>query len=312
VTGRGTKAGKPARVAWATVGGVRIKHPNKVWWPAEGITKLDVANHYAAVASRMLPWLKDRPLTAERCPDGIGGECFYQKNFEHGLGPNVPTRAIPAQNGQEIVHYVIGGSVRTLLTLVELGCIAVHVMNCRVGSLDRPDWLTFDLDPSSGEFAEAAKASLTLRKILQELGLHSYPKTTGGRGLHVLVPLRHGPNQERVRDFAHGVCQEMARRSPDLITTELAKAKRGRRVFADWIRNAFGETIAAPYSVRRRAGAPVSVPLEWDEVEPKLDPNRFELRNIETRLAQPDPWAASLLRTQRLPDLPLRQGLPKL
>ncbi|HVN32263.1 MAG TPA: non-homologous end-joining DNA ligase [Thermoanaerobaculaceae bacterium] len=287
------------------VAGVRIQHSEKVWWPGEGITKLDVARHYAAVAPRMLPGLKGHGLTVERCPDGIDGECFFQKNFDRDSCAGLPTRAIPTKNAEHLVHYVIGGSLRTLIVLVNLGSIAVHVMNCRVGSLQRPTWAIFDLDPSSGEFADAAKASVTLRKILQELGLRSYPKTTGGRGLHVLVPLRRGPAQERVREFVHAISHEMARRSPDLVTVEMSKAGRGRRVFADWIRNAFGETIAAPYSVRRRPGAPVSTPLDWDEVEPGLNPIRFNLRNIEVRLAEADPWAGFLQATQPLPDVTL-------
>jgi bifunctional non-homologous end joining protein LigD len=286
----------------ARVAGVAITHAAKVWWPEEGIAKVAVAKYYEATASLILPFLKDRPLTAERCPEGMKGQCFYQKNFGAELPPGVPTRAIAAESTGESVHYVIGGARKTLLTFVNLGCIAVHVMNCTVGDLDHPDWLAFDLDPASGGFAEAAKAGKILEKVLDEHRLRSFPKTSGGKGLHVMVPLRRGPTQEQVREFARAVSREMARRSPSLVTVQMAKSKRRGRVFADWLRNAFGQTIAAPYSVRRRPHAPVSTPLDWDEVDPKLDPAKFNLLTFERRLKGKDPWADFWRHRQALPD----------
>jgi bifunctional non-homologous end joining protein LigD len=287
----------------AVVAAVAITHSAKVWWPEQGITKVDVARYYDAVAPRLLPFLKKRPLTAERCPEGMKGECFFQKNFSEELPPGVPTQAIPAGSTGEPVHYVIGGAKKTLLALVNLGCIAVHVMNCQTGNLDHPDWLAFDLDPASGKFAEAAKAAKMLRQLLSEYRLRSYPKTTGGKGLHVLVPLRRGPDQARVREFARALGREMAERSPSLVTVQMAKSKRRGRVFVDWLRNGFGQTIAAPYSVRRRPQAPISTPLEWDEVDPRLDPSRFNLLTIERRFRAKNPWADFWSHRQTLPDL---------
>jgi bifunctional non-homologous end joining protein LigD len=283
--------------------GVTISHPDKVWWPGEGITKLDVVRFYADIAPRLLPWLKERPLAAERCPDGLRGECFFQKNFPRGLSAGVPTTAIAAASTGRTVHYVVGGSKKTLLTLVNLGCIAIHMMNCRRRALQRPDWLAFDLDPGSGAFADAARAGRLLHAILDELRIHSYPKTSGARGLHVLVPLRPGPTQDDVRSFAQEVGRMMAEREPGLITTEMSPAKRRGRVFADALRNAFGQTIAAPYSVRRRPKAPISTPLAWDEVEAELDPARYNLRALDRRLAGPDPWADFWTRRQPLPEV---------
>lgn len=292
------------RKAWPIrVAGIGITHPDKVWWPKEKITKLDVAEYYASVAPRILPWMKNHPLTAERCPDGMKGECFFQKDFSAHLPAGVPTRPIAAESTKESVHYVIGGSKKTLLALVNLGCIAMHVMNCRVDDLDRPEWLAFDLDPASGNFSDAARSGQLLRKILEELRLRSFPKTSGGKGLHVFIPLRRGPGQERVRDFALRVGEEMARRSPDLVTVRMSIRERRGRVFADWLRNAFGQTVAAPYSVRRRLKAPVSTPLHWDEVEPKLDPSSFNLRSIGPRLEGKDPWADFRRSFQVLPEL---------
>jgi bifunctional non-homologous end joining protein LigD len=286
----------------ASVGGIPITHPTKIWFPEKRITKLEVAEHYAAVAPRMLPWLDKRLLTAERCPDGITASCFYEKNFGKELPPGIPTCAVPAGRAGKTVHYVVGGAKETILALVNLGCVAIHVMNCQAGSLDRPDWLAFDLDPSSGDFCDAAKAAGVLRKLLEELKIRSYPKTTGGRGLHVLVPLRRGPSQEQVRLVAHDISQEMARQAPRIVTVEMRKAERGNRVFSDWLRNAFGQTIVAPYAVRCRPGAPVSTPLHWEEVGPRLDPSQFNIRTIPRRLEAVDPWADLWQHRQALPE----------
>ncbi|MGA2175448.1 MAG: non-homologous end-joining DNA ligase [Verrucomicrobiota bacterium] len=288
--------------AVTSVAGIPINHPTKLWFPEERITKLEVAQYYAAVSPRMQPWLDKRLLTAERCPDGIAGQCFFEKNFGKDLPASVPTCSVPAGNTGKIVHYVVGGANETLLALVNLGCIAIHIMNCEAGSLDEPDWLAFDLDPSSGKFRDAVKAASVLRKLLEELGIRSFPKTTGGRGLHVLVPLRQGPNQAQVRLVARSISQEMARRSPTIITVKMRKAERQNRVFTDWLRNAFGQTIVAPYSVRCRPGAPVSTPLHWDEVSPRLDPSHFNIRTIPRRLEANDFWADFWQHRQALPE----------
>ena len=284
--------------AEATIGGVRITHPDKLWWPDDGITKGDVAAFYDRIAPEILPWLKDRPLTAERCPEGMAGPCFFQKNFPEAGVPTVPIRA---ESTGKIVHYVAGGSKAALLALVNFGCIAIHVMNCRKGSLDRPDWLAFDLDPSGGGFRDAARAGLLLREALDEEKIRSFPKTSGSRGLHVFVPLRAGATQAGARAFAAELGARLAARRPSLVTVEISKAKRGGRVYADAMRNAFGQTIVPPYSVRRRPKAPVSTPLDWSEVDPKLDPASFHIRNFEKRLARADPWKDFWKSRQKLP-----------
>jgi bifunctional non-homologous end joining protein LigD len=294
----------PARaIAQPRVMGVTISHPDKVWWPDEGITKLDVVRFYAEVAPRLVRWTRERPLVAERCPDGMRGQCFFQKNFPQGLPAGVPTAPIVATSAGRTVHYVIGGSKTTLIALVNLGCIAVHVMNCRRRTLQQPDWLAFDLDPVSGAFADAARAGRLLCAILDGLRVRSYPKTSGGRGLHVLVPLSPGPTQAEVRTFAQEVGRLMAARAPGLVTTTMSRAKRRGRVFADALRNAFGQTIVAPYSVRRRPRAPVSTPLAWEEVDARLDPARYNIRTFDRRLAGDDPWADFWEKRQRLPEI---------
>jgi bifunctional non-homologous end joining protein LigD len=234
----------------------------------------------------------------------MAGSCFFQKNFVRGLPADVPTAAIATPSAGRSVRYIVGGARRTLLATVNLGCIAIHVMNCRVSSQSHPDWVAFDLDPSSGEFSDAARSGRVLRQLLDDFGLRSYPKTSGGRGLHVFVPLRPGADQDTVRAFARCVASTIEARCPELVTVAMSKRSRDGRVFVDWLRNAFGQTIVAPFSVRCRPRAPVSTPLDWDEVRPKLDPSRYNMRTIERRLAQVDPWNDFWRHRQALPRLP--------
>ena len=298
---RGGRAVRPpASPTPPVVGGVAIGNADKLWWPDEGVTKLDVVRHYERVAPRLAPWLADRPLTAERCPDGMRGRCFYQKNFVGPAYRALRTHPVPAPSVGRTVRYAVGGELKTLLTLVNLGSLAIHVMNCRVGSLHRPDWLAFDLDPSTG-FADAVRVALVLRDVLEDLGLRGYPKTTGGKGLHVLVPLRAGPTQGEVLACARAIGQRVAGRALALATLDIARARRGGRVYLDPLRNALGQTVVAPYAVRRRPGAPVSTPLAWEEVTTRLDPGRFGVRTIGRRLEREDPWAAFWEDAQALP-----------
>jgi bifunctional non-homologous end joining protein LigD len=246
--------------------------------------------------------MRDRPLTAERCPDGMLGGCFYRKNFPEGNIPvGAPRLRLRAASTGKDVNYVVGGTLEALLGLVRVGCIAMHVMNSRVRSMRDADWLAFDLDPSSGEFSDTVRAGKTLKTILEERRLSSFPKTSGSRGLHVFVPLRAGHTQEDVTAFAVGIGEELAGREPELVTMEWSKKARGTRVYADPFRNAYLQTIVPPYSVRRRPGATVSVPLAWDEVTAKLDPRRFTVRTLEKRIADNDPWSDFRRRAQKLP-----------
>ena len=285
-----------------TIGGVVISNVHKVWWPDEGFTKGDIARFYHAISPLLLPWMRDRPLTAERCPDGMLGGCFYRKNFPEGNIPvGAPRLRLRAESTGKDVNYVVGGTLEALLGCVRLGCIAVHVMNSRVDSMREADWLAFDLDPSSSEFSDTVSAGIELRAILDEHGLVSFPKTSGSRGLHVFVPLRPGHSQEDVTAFAVRTGEELARRKPDLVTMEFSKKARGVRVYADPFRNSYLQTIVTPYSVRRRPGATISMPLAWDEVTARLDPRRFTIRTLEKRIASGDPWSDFKKRAQRLP-----------
>lgn len=282
------------------LGGAIITNPDKLFWPAEEITKRELAEFYSRIASHIIPWMKGRAVTMERCPEGVRKSCFYQKQAPDNLPPDIPTITIPAPTAGRDIDYIVGGTRKTLLTLTNLGCIAMHVMNSRTDQLEKPDWLAFDLDPSDG-FASAAKAALLLRAKLIDHGLEPYVKSSGGRGLHVLVPLRRGPDQSAVRAYAAAIAAEMAAEHPRLITVDVRKAKRRAPVYLDVLRNAAGQTIVPPFSVRWRPRAPVSMPLDWDEVSPRLDPAVFNIRTAERRMAAKAPWSSFFGHRQTLP-----------
>jgi bifunctional non-homologous end joining protein LigD len=268
-----------------------VSHADKVFWPEEGYTKLDLVEYYNANFPKLSPYVKDRILTLERCPDGMRGECFFQKQIPKGMPTGTPTKRIAhSANGGKFTDYVVGGSLITQLALANLGCIAVHVMASRASSPRQPDWICVDIDPESGKFADAARAGLHVKAALDALKLVSFAKTSGGRGMHVLVPIRTGPDADEALAFAEAFVARVAAAHPDELTFEHSVAARRDRVYLDPFRNGFGQTVVAPYSVRRRDKAPISIPLEWSEVKPTLIPSNFNMGNFRTRLGGPDPW----------------------
>jgi len=280
-----------------------VSNPDKVFWPEEGYTKLDLVEFYAAIFSKLSPYVKDRILSLERCPDGMSGECFYQKEIPPGMPPDTPTKTIETPAGKrKSVNYVIGGSLTTQLALANLGCIAVHVMAGRAAAPRQSDWVCFDLDPESGKFADAARAGLLVKEALDALQLESFAKTSGSRGMHILVPIRTGPDASEVLAFAEKVVVRVAAAHPKELTVEHSVAARRGRVYLDPFRNGFGQTVVAPYSVRRRPHAPISTPLAWPEVKPELDPADFNLGNFLRRTRRADPWRDFFGRRQSLKD----------
>jgi len=277
-----------------TAGGIAVQltHPDKVLFPADGITKRDLARYYADVAGQMLPWLRDRPITMVRYPDGLGGPRFFQKNAS-AYFPDWIRRVVVSKEGGQVEH-VICDKPATLVYLANQACIEIHEFTSRADKLDAPDQMVFDFDPPDGAaFADVRRAALWARDLLGgELGLTSFVRTTGGRGLHVHVPLNRRADFDAVRDFTHHVAQLLARRYPDAITAEQRKDKRGQRIYADVMRNAYAQTVVASYGVRARPGAHVATPLDWAEVEDeKLAPGRFTMATVRPRLTGRDPWA---------------------
>ncbi len=270
---------------------ITVSNPNKVFWPAEGYTKLDLIEFYRMVFPKLQPYVKDRILTLERCPDGMSGQCFYQKEAPKGLPAGTRTKRI-ARVGKtgESTNYVVGGSLATQLALVNLGCIPVHVIGSRATKFKQPDWVCFDLDPGSGQFADAARAAFQVKEALDALQLVSFAKTSGSRGLHIFIPIRLGPSADQVLHFAEKLVKRLAAAHPKELTVEHSIAARGKRVYLDPFRNGSVQTVVTPYSVRRRPGAPVSTPLDWLEVKPTLNPATFNIKSFSKRLERADPW----------------------
>ncbi len=268
-----------------------VSHPDKIFWPEEGFTKLDLIQYYQAVFPHLLPYVRNRILTLERCPDGMRGECFFQKQIPANMPLRTPTKRLAhLDDSGKSTNYVVGGALTTQLALVNLGCIAVHVMASRANSPRKPDWITIDIDPGSGEFADAARAGLHIKSAFDLIGLNSFAKTSGSRGMHVFVPLRTGPDADDVLAFAESFVARVAAAHPDELTVEHSVIARRGRVYLDPFRNAFGQTLVAPWSVRRREHAPISIPLDWSEVIPTFVPSDFNLGNFRRRLEKPDPW----------------------
>jgi len=282
---------------------IAVSNPNKLFWPDEGYTKLDLLEYYSAIFPKLSPYVKDRILSLERCPDGMRGECFFQKEKPKGMPPGTPTKRIAhGTNTNKFTDYVVGGSLITQLSLANLGCIAVHVMASRARSPRQPDWVCFDIDPESGKFEDAARAGLHVKGALDILKLLSFAKTSGSRGMHVLVPIRTGPDADEVLAFAESLVARVAAAHPDELTVEHSVAARRGRVYLDPFRNGFGQTVVAPYSVRRREKAPISTPLEWSEVKPTLIPSEFNMGNFAERLKRADPWTDFFKNRQSLKD----------
>jgi bifunctional non-homologous end joining protein LigD len=280
---------------------ILVSHPDKIFWPEEGYTKLDLIQYYQDVFPKLLPYVRNRILTLERCPDGMRGDCFFQKQIPANMPLRTPTKRLAhVDDSGKFTDYVVGGTLTTQLALVNLGCIAVHVMASRAASPRKPDWITIDIDPESGKFADATRAALQVKAALDTLGLVSFAKTSGNRGMHVLVPLRAGPDANEVLAFAESFVARVAAAHPEELTVEHSVAARFGRVYLDPFRNAFGQTVVAPYSVRRREHAPVSTPLDWSEVRPTLAPSDFNLGNFRQRLERPDPWERFLQSRQSL------------
>ncbi len=287
-----------------TVGGVtvRLSRTGKPLFGRDGITKGDLIGYYRSVAPRMLPYLRDRPLVMGRYPDGIGGEAIVQKNAPRNVPGWVTTAEVKKKGGT--VRHVVCDKPATLVYLANQACIELHVFLSRLGELDRPDQLVFDLDPPDAEqFGQVCGHALRLRRLLEdELGLAAFVKTTGGRGLHVHVPLRAADDFDVARGFARGVAGVLAARFPGQLTTEQRTGGRQGRIYLDVMRNAYAQTAVAPFSVRARPGAHVATPLHWAEVEDRtLSPGQFTLRTVADRLDRvDDPWAGLARRRRGL------------
>ncbi len=270
---------------------VELSHSDKIFFPDEGYTKGDLVDYFRKISDTMVPYLKDRPLVMVRYPNGIKGKSFFNKNEPDYFPGWIKTKAIKKQNGGTVNH-VICNNAATLVYIANQGCITPHIWLSKTDRLDNPDTLIFDLDPPGDNFSEVIFAAKELRKLLtDELGITTFIKTTGSKGVHVEIPLKRKENFDEVRDFGQSVAKILAGRHPDRLTIEVRKIKRKGRVFLDVARNAYAQTAVAPFAVRAKPGAPVAAPIDWDELNSSMSPQKYNIRNIFRRLSQrKDPW----------------------
>jgi bifunctional non-homologous end joining protein LigD len=269
---------------------VKITHPDKVLFPEDGITKMEVVEYFRRIADVMVPLVRDRPLTLERYTDGIGSPGFYQKNAPEYLPGWIKTVRLELQGTGRVQNQVLCNDAATLVWLANQDCITQHVWPARAGRLDSPDRMIFDLDPPDDNFEAVRYAARAVRAALEEIGMMAFLMTTGSRGLHVVVPLDRSAAREEVRSYARDFAGWLAGSQPGRFTVEMRKERRGSRMFLDYVRNSYGQTSVAPYTIRARRGAPVATPVAWDELD-RITSQSFNIRNIfSERAGKLDPW----------------------
>jgi bifunctional non-homologous end joining protein LigD len=279
-----------------------ITHPDKVLDPESGMTKLALAEYYLAVADQMLPHVADRPLSIVRCPAGSGKPCFFQKHVGSGLPDGVESVSVPNRKTGKQEEFLTLDSPEGLLGLAQLAVLEIHPWGSRNEALDQPDRIVFDLDPGDGiEWQTLAATAKNLRARLKKLGLVSFLKHTGGKGLHVVVPIEPEHRWPAIKEFAHAVVLQMEKERPDLYVTRMTKAIRKNRIYLDYLRNDREATSIAPFSPRARSGAPVAVPLGWNELTSPSAPvfHVSDFKQWRSRLNR-DPWREMAHSTQRL------------
>ena len=283
---------------------LKLSNLDKPFWPDEGITKGDLLAYYRDIAPVLVPHLKDRPFTMKRYPDGWNGKFFFQKDAPKHMPDWIPTARFEASTRdrppqRRLIDFPLVSDDLALLWVVNMGCIDMNTWYSRVDKPSRPDWVLFDLDPSPDVgFPETIQVALLIKQMLDLLELESFPKTSGSEGIHILVPVARRHTYTQTREFSEIVAGALARAHPGLVTTEWTKAKR-RGVLIDSNQNGEGKTIASPYSVRPKAGAPVSTPLRWDEVNESLDPAAFTMEAVLERVASEGDLFEGVLTTKQ-------------
>ena len=293
-------AEKPERSEDDTVAGMRISHPDREVFPKSHCTKLDVARHYERVGERMTEIAGHRPLSLVRAPQGIEGETFFQKHAGKGFPEQLQDIEIEESDG-ETGTYIYATRTEAFVAAAQMGTLEFHIWGSRIDKLEKPDRLVFDLDPDEGlGWSDVRSAAFDLRDRLEDLGLTAGAMVTGGKGVHVWLPLHRSHDWDLVKTFSKTVAHVMAEAEPDRFTATMSKEKRKGRIFVDWLRNERGATAIAPYSLRAREGAPVAMPVSWDELASIDGPNTFGMGDVRERLDEPCPYLAQADDLQRL------------
>jgi bifunctional non-homologous end joining protein LigD len=281
------------------VEGVRLSSPDKILYPEQGITKGELADYYVQIAPWMLPHVARRPVTMVRCPVGHEKKCFYQRHAGSGVLPELRPVTVPGFDDP----YLYIEDTAGLIAMVQMGTLEIHPWGVTMDVLDQPDRIIFDLDPDESlTFPDVIAAALEVRQRLSDLGLTSFVKTTGGKGLHVVLPIEPVTPWPAAKAWAKKVSAEMAADAPEKYLLKISKAERAGRIFIDYLRNDPTSTAVAPYSTRSRPGAPVAMPLDWSELRPDLDPKAFTICTAPDRVQKvANPWADIAKIKQRLP-----------
>jgi bifunctional non-homologous end joining protein LigD len=275
------------------VAGIVISHPERVVYPDCGVTKLDVVRHYESLAERLLPYVRNRPLSLVRCPDGAqgGAACFFQKHVLEDEFPGIETALIDDSSGKR--PYVIANTTEALVGLAQMNTLELHAWNSTTTTLEKPDMCVIDFDPDAGlDWRNVVDAAHAARALFDGLGLRSFLKTSGGKGLHVVVPIAPEAGWDEVKEFTRMVALRMVEAFPERFTANVSKARRKGKIFIDYLRNGRGATSVAPYSLRSRPGATVAVPIAWEDLAQDVRSDSYTLKNLEAALKKrKDPWA---------------------
>jgi bifunctional non-homologous end joining protein LigD len=281
---------------------VTLTHPDKQLYPGSSITKRDLADYYEKVAPLMLAQIKGRPISLVRCPAGEGKPCFFQRHGAETLSPFVKPVKLPGDKEP----YLMIEDARGLVALVQMGVLEIHVWGSNADDPQHPDRLVFDLDPAPDvPFEAVKKAAEEMRDGLKELKLTSFLKTTGGKGLHVVVPFKKGPSWDEAKNFARAFSEAMTKKAPDRFTTNIRKAARPGKIFIDYLRNGEGASAIAPYSTRARKGAPIALPVDWKELKTLKSGDEFHMKDAVKRVKK-DPWRSmttAAIAAQKLPQV---------
>ncbi|UYQ73886.1 DNA ligase D [Pelagibacterium flavum] len=287
-------------IAAAEKAGIKLSSPEKVLYPGQGVTKGKLAAYYASVVEAMMPYIADRPLSLVRCPAGRAKQCFFQKHDTGGFAQGMDTVQITEKDGKSDSYFTLNG-LEGLLAGVQMGVLEFHIWGSRRDAVEKPDRIVFDIDPDEGlDFGDVKSAALDIRDRLADLGLQTFAMVTGGKGIHVIAPVTRRAEWPDVKAFASGFAKQMAEDEPDRFTATLSKKARKGKMFIDYLRNERGSTAIAPYSTRAKEGAPVAVPVGWDEVETLASANGFSLEAAVER-SQTNPWPSYAKLRQSLP-----------
>jgi bifunctional non-homologous end joining protein LigD len=271
---------------------IELTHPDRVYFPDAGVTKRDYRDYLVGVADWILPHVRRRPLSLVRCPDDIEAGCFFQKHHAEGMPAGFKSVDIAEKSG-ETAPYIYIEDEAGLTSCAQFGALELHPWGSRIDDLEHPERLIFDLDPGEGfDFADLKDAAREIRALLEEAGLNPFVMLTGGKGIHVIAPIRAGASWDDARDFARGLAKGLEANDPDRYVAEASKEKRKARIFVDWLRNQRGQTSIAPYALRARPGAPAATPIRWDELSKARSGHDYDIHSLPRRLARikEDPW----------------------